>query len=306
MLRIADNSLASTLARHLIFQAISHSYREHYQFTKITDLYLDSIVITAIQEDYFVRASNGSWVKANLAAAEFGSQLSQRLMTLASTLGEEYNFCIQLADTLSKENLIKDVQTSSNIERFLFPAKIIDAEIPAFIIPIQPRWAIHLFDEELANQTLWGAKLELAFNREAVYYKSIVNSGGLKAPGRILWYVSQDAYNNYYGVGAIRACSCVDEVVIGKPTELYQRYQRLGVYQLSDVLAISAKEGKIMAIRFSNTELFDQVIDLKTIRKLLGKNLTPQSPYKIDNNTFQKMYNLGIYNIQPRANDNAG
>jgi hypothetical protein len=34
----------------------------------------------------------------------------------------------------------------------------------------------------------FGSKPELAFNREAVYYRAIQNSRGLNAPCRILWY----------------------------------------------------------------------------------------------------------------------
>jgi GNAT superfamily N-acetyltransferase/rRNA-processing protein FCF1 len=294
ILRVAENSLSATLARHLIFQAILRSSREQREFTRITDSYLEEIISTAIHEDDFVRV-NGGWLKANLAVAETASELSLRLTTLGSTLGEEYNFCLQLADSLKEENLIRNAQGAANIERFLFPAKIIDADIPTFIVPIQPRWAIDLFDEGLANQTLFGAKRELAFNREAVYYKSIINSGGLKkAPCRILWYVSQDEHDYYYGVGAVRACSFVDEIVIGKPKELYQRFQRLGVYKLDDLLNVNANNGNIMAIRFSNTELFTHFIDLKNIQKILKKSLSPQSPYKIDNNAFKTIYNLGI------------
>lgn len=305
LLRVGDNFLSATLARHLIFQTISRSSREYKQFTRITDSYLEETVTTAIQEDYFVRVNNG-WLKANLAVAETASQLSLRLTTLGSTLGDEYNFCVQLATSLNTENLIRDVQASANIERFLFPAKIIDAEIPTFIIPIQPRWAMDLFDEGLANQTLFGAKRELAFNREAVYYRSAKTSKGLKAPCRIFWYVSQDEHNSYYGVGAVRACSVVDEVVIGKPKELYQRFQRLGVYKLTDVLNVSPDtNGNIMAIRFSNTELFDNFIQLKKIQEIFNNNLSPQSPYKIHNNTFQKLYNLGIPNQASREDENA-
>jgi GNAT superfamily N-acetyltransferase len=224
ILRIEDNPLSPTLARHLIFKSILHSARERRQFTRITDSYLEETVIKAIQEDAFVRGNNG-WLKVNLAIAETASQLSTRLTSLAS-MGSEYKFCQQVAASLNTETLITDVQASADIEHFLFPAKIIDAEIPTFIIPIQARWAKDLFDEELANQTLFGAKPELAFNREAVYYRSVKNSRGLKAPCRILWYVSgtqtEGKGKGFSGVEAIRACSRLDEVIIGKPKELYQ------------------------------------------------------------------------------------
>ena len=298
MLRVRNNSLSATIVRHLIFQSISYSAREHRQFTRITDPYLDETVTTAIQEDAFIRVNNG-WLKANLAVAETASQLSLRLITLGSSLGPEYNFCLQIAESINRENIIKDVQASADIERFLFPAKIIDAEIPTFIIPIQPRWAKDLFDEKLANQTLFGAKTELAFNREAVFYRAVQNSRGLKAPCRILWYVSgtqsEGKGKGYCEVESVRACSYVDEVVIGKPKELYQRFQRLGVYRFTDVENIKLdKDGNIMAIRFSDIELFDNPVTSKQLQKISDKKLLLVSPCEIKKQDFIKVYNLGI------------
>ncbi|WP_414586275.1 GNAT family N-acetyltransferase [Scytonema sp. PCC 10023] len=300
ILRIGDNPLSATLVRHLIFKSILRSARERRQFTRITESYLEETVIKAIQEDAFVRVNNG-WLKVNLAVAETASQLSTRLTSLASTLGSEYNFCRHIAASLNTESLITDVQASADIEHFLFPAKIIDAEIPTFIIPIQPRWAKDLFDEELANQTLFGAKPELAFNREAVYYRSVQNSGGLKAPCRILWYVSgkqtEGKGKGFSGVEAIRACSRLDEVIIGKPKELYQRFQRLGVYTLSDILKINTdKDGNIMALRFSDIQLFISPVTLKKLQEISSLNLLLISPYKIPQNLFDKVYNLGVFN----------
>jgi GNAT superfamily N-acetyltransferase len=295
MLRVGKNPLSATLARHLIFQSISRSSHEKRHFTRITDTYLQDTVTTAIHEDTtFVRVGN-DWLRANLAVAETGSQLSTRLKNLAFKFGKDYNFCRQIAEIISSDTATSDTQTMARIERFLWPAKVIDAEIPVFIIPIQPRWAKDLFDENLANQNILGAKPELAFNREALYYCWNNYFKQLIAPFRILWYVSQDNENYYHGVGAIRACSVVDEVVIGKPKELYQRFQRLGVYSLDDILKVRpSKNGDIMAIRFSNTELFKRPIDYNDVQQILNKKVPFQSPYKIDKDQFEQLYHLGI------------
>ncbi len=37
------------------------------------------------------------------------------------------------------------------------PAKITDADIPAFIVPVRAEWAMSLFDSEIASQDLFGA-----------------------------------------------------------------------------------------------------------------------------------------------------
>lgn len=300
MLRVENNPLSGTLVRHLIFKSILRSAREQRQFTRISDSYLAESVMTAIQESSSFRRVTNGWLKINLALAETASELSQRLITLGSTLGEEYQICLQFAESLNTENILTDVQASVDIERFLFPAKIIDADIPTFIIPIQPKWAADLFDEGLANQTLFGAKPELAFNREAVYYGAIQNLRRLQAPCRILWYVSgtqgERKGKGFREVQSVRACSYVDEVIIGKPKELYQRFQRLGVYKLSDIEKVKRdKHGNIMAIRFSDIELFDTPIMLETIRQICGKDYDFQWAEKIRTECFIKVYNLGIH-----------
>lgn len=296
IVRVSDNPLSATLVQHLIFKSILYSAREGRQFTRINDSYLQDTVKKAIQEHQFIRV-NEDFIKINLAFVETASQLSKFLKKIGNRLGKEYKFCLQLANSINKKNFIKDVQESANIERFLFPAKIIDAQIPSFIIPIEPKWAKDLFDEGLANQhlSLFGAKSELAFNKEAVYYRSAKNYARIKAPFRILWYVSQDKY--YVHVGAIRACSLADEVIINKSENLFQLFQRLGVYKLSDLSSINKdKDENIMAIRFGYTELLNK-IELRTIRKTLNRpKITFQSLYKIDDSVFHQLYNIGTEN----------
>ncbi|MEH1916131.1 GNAT family N-acetyltransferase [Nostoc sp.] len=301
ILRVGNHNLSSTLARHIIFKSILKSAREQRNFTRITDQYLESTISEAIQQDAFVKVSNG-WMKANLSVVKTSSQLSEYLTNLVFNFGDEYNFIRELANNINNENIVIDAQSSIDIERFLFPAKITDSEIATFIIPIQPRWASYLFDEHLANQMLalpgFGSKPELAFNREAVYYRAIQNSRGLNAPCRILWYVSETQGEGrgkgFQDVGYISACSYVDEVIIGKSKELYRRFQRLGVYNERDIEKIQTdKNANIMAIRFSDTELFNNHISFQELQQVLDKDkLLLISPNKINNESFIKLYNL--------------
>ncbi len=300
MLRVWENPLAATIAHHLIFQAASVSAREQRQFTRITDPCLQEAVTTAIQKDTFVKVNNG-WLRANIAVAETASRLAQRLTGLAANLGHEYDFCRQIANSLNTEVTLIDVKTLLDIERFLFPGKIIDADIPTFIIPIQPFWAQQLFDAKLANQTLFGAtKIELALNREAVYYKTKNAPKELKpgVSGQILWYVSNDDDGGYTGISAVRACSRFDEVVIGKPKELYRRFRNLGIYEWENVLldvAHNKLDNDIMAIRFTDTEPFSNPIPLKKLQEVLGKKVTMQGALYISKEDFAKLYTLGTH-----------
>jgi GNAT superfamily N-acetyltransferase len=298
MLRVGDNPLAATVTHHLIFQATLVSAREQRQFTRVTDTGLQETVIKVVQKDTFIKAENG-WLRANIAVAETALNLSQRLESLAIKFGQEYVFCRQLANNLKTDGAITDTQTMLDIERFLCPAKIIDADIPTFIIPIKPFWAQQLFDEELANQTPFGAtKIGLALNREAVYYKSRNAPKELKnaVGGRILWYVSKDKDDGYRGVSAIRACSRLDEVVIGKPDELYRRFRDLGIYERKHIFDTAHQDPNnvIMAIRFSDTELLKTPVTLHKIQEVFGQKMTIRTSLYISKENFAKVYALGV------------
>lgn len=295
MFRVKRGSLAGTLARYLIFQSVILSSKEQKIFTKVTDPYLEDIILIALQEDGFFQVKN-SWLKANLAVLETKDLLAERLLKLSSITDKEYNILSELANILQQDSSINDTKTMADIEQSLWPAKIADANIPTFIVPIKAWWAHHLFDKNLADQTLFGAELELAFNRESVYYRSKEFPAGLKAPGRILWYISNDPM--YIGTKHIRACSRLDEVIIGQPKTLYKQFRRLGVYKWEDIFSIAKEDinRNIMAIRFSDTELFTSPIPLKRVKSIMTKaGYLPnfQSPRQVSSQIFSEIYSIG-------------
>ncbi len=295
MFRVKRSPLAGTLARYLIFQSIILSSTEHRMFTKVTDPYLEDIILTALQEDGFFQVKN-EWLKTNLAVLETTNLLANRLLGLGSIIDKEYSILYELSNMLKQNNSNNDSKAMTDIEQTLWPAKIADANIPTFIVPIKAWWAHHLFDKNLANQTLFGAKLELAFNRESVYYRSKHFSGGLKAPGRILWYISYDP--KYHGTKHIRACSRLEEITIGQPKTLFKQFRRLGVYTWENVFSIAKKDNNqdIMAIHFSDTELFTNPIPLKSVNSILIKfayRPNFQSPLQVSNHVFNEIYSIG-------------
>jgi GNAT superfamily N-acetyltransferase len=294
MLRVRRGVLAAALARYLLFHSISVSVKENRQFTRLIDQYLDEIVIQAIQEDAFVRVKNG-YLKANPPVAETAADMSHKLANLAK-IGEEYNFCLKIAETLNTPELIQDIATIAELERRLWPAKIIDADLPTFMIPIQPRWAKDLFDEELAKQYIFGSKIELALKRELVYYRSNWANGDLRPGviGRILWYVSSNS-SFTLGTKEVKACSRLEEVIIDKPEKLYRQFRSLGVYELKDLMTIAKDEpnADIMAIRFSHTELFPNPLTLKRIQGILGNKTTVQRVFRLPETKFGIIYKEG-------------
>jgi hypothetical protein len=163
-------------------------------------------------------------------------------------------------------------------------------------VPIQPRWAKELFDRELAEGTLFGANPSLVLNSENVYYRA-ARPEVISAPARVLWYVSQDSA--YPQSMAVRACSYIDEVIIGRPKDLFRRFKRLGVYEWRDVYAVAKQDvtKEIMAFLFSKTELFARPLAWSVMQEVLrahaGKGSQLQSPIAISEPCFLDMYRRG-------------
>jgi GNAT superfamily N-acetyltransferase len=294
--RFKDTQFTPTILRHCIFECFYISANEGRSFTKITENFLGNQEIIALQADKFLKVEEG-WIRGNLKLIDNSSNISIHLSKMCDNKGEEYKIFHPLINVLSNQNTVKNQILAANIERTLYPVKIADVEIPSFIIPIQSWWAKDLFDKELAEEILWGAREELALRREVVYYRSKQASGGLQAPGRILWYVSKVRGDSSNAVlGAIRACSQLDEIIIARPQELYKRFRRLGVYSFKDVLKTAKNDfnREIMAVKFSDTELFKKPIELGRIQQILGRNISVRSPYKLGYNDFVMLYNEGI------------
>jgi hypothetical protein len=112
--------------------------------------------------------------------------------------------------------------------------------------------------------------------------------------GRLLWYISDDKSP---GTKSIRACSQFTNTVIGKPKEIYRRFRRFGVFEWRHVLNKAGSiDGQVMAIEFTDTELFNRGIPWDTIQSVLlshGKKSTFPSPVAIAEELFLDLYRLG-------------
>jgi hypothetical protein len=152
------------------------------------------------------------------------------------------------------------------LERKLFPLKISDLELPCYIIPIKPYWAGQLFDSHISGATIFGADERRIWNFENVYYRSTKPIKEL-APARILWYASSD--KNTQRSQAVIATSYLDEVMTGKPKDLFKQNKHYGIYEWKNIYELCKQdiETPIRALRFSGTEVFPNPISLSTIRK---------------------------------------
>lgn len=293
LFRVARGSLAPTVARYLAKRAILTACQEKKGIAVVSDSCVDQTVADALRESSFTH-ENGRWTRVVLNFSAPKEDLARHLELLSNDFRDEKDLFLEIANGLRK-TLITDVRKLAEFEDLLWPAKIVDAEIPSFIIPIQPGWAQHLFDEHLASQELFGARADLALNCEAVYYRAKTLCG-LQAPARILWYVSQN--DDFSGAGSIRACSRLEDFSVDTPKQLFRRFRRLGVYEWRNVYELAKKDvnNNIMAIRFSDTELLTKSIPWPEMRKLLtaeGIRSQIQTVTRIPSELFATLYVRG-------------
>lgn len=192
-------------------------------------------------------------------------------------------------DKITKTRILYD------LERKLYPLKFQDLDIPCYIIPIKPYWASQLFDNYSSIQLLFGAESQKIWNRENVYYRHIkpINE---KYPARILWYVSTD--KGYERQKSIVACSYLDDVIVDKVKSQFRAFKRFGIYNWGNVYDLAGNDinNEIKALRFSDTEVFRNVITFPKISSIFlsndRKRNTFASPVEIEKEIFFKIYEL--------------
>ncbi len=296
IIRIKQGYLSAIIAKHIIFDTIFISSKESRVLTKITDSNLSDEIIDTLKESGFILAGD-CWIKANLNMVKTIKDILPELNSLKGQFKTESQYFNHLINVLNEAVAANNIKSIFEVERSLFPCKISDIDIPAFVVSINPEWAEELFDSELLRQTLFGGKPDLLLNTENAYYRDCAQKI-LTAPARILWYVNKGK-GQYQGTKAIRACSYLDEVVIDKPKALFSRFERYGIYKWKDVFEIAKEDinKKIMAFRFSNTELFKTPVHrdiLQAIwKKEEDKNFHIQGPISIPHERFFHLYKLG-------------
>jgi predicted nucleic acid-binding protein len=292
VLRIASSPFAQTVLRYVLRQIILTSFHEKCVITTIGDRSCGDRFSEALEEAGFSKI-DGHWVKCNLPFAGDSEDLRAVLETQSDGVVLR-NICSALSAAMQTGDPIALV----DIERRLWPAKILDANIPNYIISIKSGWAQHLFDEDLAAQTLYGAREEIALKHENVYYRRYRYPAQVRGPARILWYVMKD--HRYRNSMQLKACSFLDEVVTGKAKDLFKRFQRLGIYEWTDILRDAQKkpDNPLMALCFSNTEVFPHPIDLQSFTGIVkredDKSLCLQSPQVISAKSFAILYKAGM------------
>jgi GNAT superfamily N-acetyltransferase/predicted nucleic acid-binding protein len=298
LFRVAQSPLAATIGRHLLRRLALDTAKRNTPFIVIQDGFMDENLFSILTNDGFILAE-GYWLKLALWGHYDTNALTQKITQLSLQFPSIKNALDTVLERISIATTSNDNINIAYLEKMLWPALIIGFDIPTYIVPIKPKWAQHLFDEYMASHDLFGAG-DLIFNAELVYYRS-KRPGGIVAPGRIIWYASQE--KNHPGAGSIRAISLLNEVTTGLPKQLYAQYRRLGVYGWQEILDTANNDinCELMALKFSCSQMLDKPIMWKDLQQLLGKHdikSNLQSPLRISNEV--------VYDILQRAQGNKG
>lgn len=284
--RFLTSPLKSTLSKHLLFKMLYLATEENRTNIEITDRQLDNDTKTNIQESRFIQVKS-IWIKKSinetLTISEFNSKFSTN---------EDFKHIITVIDDNSENKSIKEY----NYERFFSPLKILDLDIPTYIVPIKPYWSQQLFNDKSKEQlALFEPEYELLLNRENVYYRSSVPKI-LKSPSRILWYNSENKITK--NSGSIIASSYIDEVFVDSPKKLFNQFKKLGIYKWKDISNTAKNKNEIMAFIFSETELFVNPISIEKTKKIFSKYESKKfmivAPLKINNETYIRIYKEGL------------
>jgi hypothetical protein len=180
---------------------------------------------------------------------------------------------------------------AAELERIWWPAKITDSMLPSYLVPIRQAYSADLLGVPSGLLPRAGV---LGIAREHVYYKSPAGAQP-KAPARLLWYMSEGGKATPEPAAVI-ACSQLDDVVVGGADELHARYQHLGVWSRSKV-AEASRDGRVQALRFTNTEIFPTPVPRAKLRALslqfASHDQVPFGPRLIPADLFTALYEEG-------------
>jgi GNAT superfamily N-acetyltransferase len=278
LLRVqAQHHLADTIARQLLFLLRQYSRELGLRVLRITDPFPSPAAVLAATDDGFFQHDGDLLAFViNLCAGTAAVDIA--LGEAAATVH------MDLPPLRHRPSAV----LAGAIEQQFWPVKILDTGLPTFLVSIRPAWSSELFG---IPRSLLPRRDLLGISREHVYYRSPM-SRGERAPGRILWYVTNDGPG---GLGAIVACSRLEEVVVDSPQTLHGRFQHLGVWKRSQVEKVS-RHGLALALRFADTELFPHPVPLRLLRQFatrINHQLVFQAPQQVPSELFAAVYREG-------------
>ena len=270
--RLAKSEDASLLGRFLISDAVYVASRRNLGLVKFEESALPVSLIQGLSEMGFTRCGD-----------EFIRFCFPRYLDRSDALAE----IAELAPEASN-----NYQSMSNLEleRSCSPLTL-EGDQNYFLIPIRPGYALNLFDRQQSSQDLFGGDPAVLLLWRNVYYRAATHHKMLKAPGRILWYVSGDRKE-------VICVSHLDEVEIDTPKELFRRFNKYGTLNWEELRKMCGGDiaRKLMVLQFSHTFPLKRPVSLAEVWKAFDENgigRSLQSPRGITFDTFKRIFQLG-------------
>lgn len=292
VIRTIKSKISTVLFYQLVNDIVNFAVEHNIQKVSIIEKRLNDSQVEMLESYGFEKKDEG-WEKLVIKGQFLSTELFQQSNSISDFLDAASLKTKLFALTKVESNLFK-----LQLERKLWPIKLTDIDLPTYIIPIRPYWASQLFDHHQANQSLFGSKAELAWHRENIYYRNI-KPVSEKFPARILWYISADSKITTGRHMGIIACSYLDEVYTGSAKNLFQKFKNYGIYEWKDIYEAAGKDAfkEMKALKFSDTEVFRDLISIKQIAEVFEGNgkakNTFTSPVEVSKEIFNQIYKIG-------------
>ena len=273
--RVAFSANSSLFGRFLIADTLSKSVEKNLNMVKFEDSALTPNLIQELLEMGFVECNNG-----------FVRFCFTRCLSRKEVLFMISKLCLEVES-------VYQGMSDLELEQRCSPLVLDSTDQHYFLIPIIPGYATGLIDREQSAQELFGGDPNVLLRWDNVYYRSKSFHKMITAPGRILWYVSKRK--------EIIAVSHLDDVVIDTPKELFRRFKKFGVLEWRDLYKMYGRDysKELMALKFSNTFLFQEPVSLNNVRSVYAENdagLSLQGPSKVPPEIFRELFRKGYLN----------
>lgn len=274
LLRVKGSPLADTLLRQMLFRLRTDARVASLSAIRITDPNLAAGAQAAALDDGYLRTDQGL-VGLVLDVCGSARSVHDAACRAARAAG--------ISEPASVRTEVAEVVAA--VERAWWPAKVTDASLPTYLVPIRQPFSTPLLGYPSG---LFARDDLLGLRREHVYYRS-PRGVRLSGPGRILWYASGSKGRAPAPAGVV-GCSSLDEVIEDEPHALHDRFRHLGVWR-EDQVAGSAHDGVAQALHFSGTEVFASPVTLARMRELDVD--PPMAPRLIATDVFAILYREG-------------
>lgn len=275
LLRLANHPLSETMARQLLWLLRRDARDQSASVIDISDRHVGDVINRAAAFDAFHREDD-HWYAWTIDVCGTSHTISRAATEARGLVGLG-------AAPLLRPGL--PAPATAQVERTLWPAKIIDSDLPCYILPIQSRWSSELLGYPTQ---LTARRPELSLGREQVYYRAA--DGRLSAPARILWRVSQ---SGHYVAASIIGTSLLDAIDVDTPEHLFANLGYYGVFDLDMIRGAARGRPVVQALRYSDTELFPVPITdavYERIRTTTGGPRQFYGPRSITADLFAALY----------------